>query len=166
MNYYREIKQELKNNEYERLPQETKDKLINKEENALLDLRNVYMAMHHIIKYRGNFLRDGSFNISEFDSKLLDTLNGNTAYCPTFQIVLNEVSDFYVDGNSIEFCFQYLDQFFDEKFYSFANTVYTPDEGTHVRGFRIGFNKAINEYAEESNYIKKGQKIDHDCIRE
>lgn len=71
-----------------------------------------------------------------------------------------------VDGNHIEFAFQYLDQFFDEKFYSFANTVYTPDEGTHVRGFRIGFNKAINEYAEESNYIKKGQKIEPDCIRE
>lgn len=71
-----------------------------------------------------------------------------------------------IDGNTIEFAFQYLDKFFDERFYSFANTVYTPDEGTHVRGFRIGFNKAINEYAEESGFIKKGSKIDPDDIRE
>lgn len=49
--------------------------LVSKDDNALSDIRNVYMAMHHIIKYRGNFLRDGSFNISEFDSKLLVTLN-------------------------------------------------------------------------------------------
>lgn len=71
-----------------------------------------------------------------------------------------------VNGNVIEFAFQYLDQFFNEKLFSFANTVYTPDEGTHVRGFRIGFNKAINEYAEEANYIKKGGKIEPEDIKE
>lgn len=71
-----------------------------------------------------------------------------------------------VNGNVIEFAFQYLDQFFNEKLFSFANTVYTPDEGTHVRGFRIGFNKAINEYGEEANYIKKGGKIDPEDIKE
>lgn len=71
-----------------------------------------------------------------------------------------------VNGNVIEFAFQYLDQFFSEKLFSFANTVFTPDEGTHVRGFRIGFNKAINDYAEEANYIKKGGKIDPEDIKE
>ena len=71
-----------------------------------------------------------------------------------------------VGGNTIEFAFQYLDQFYEERFYSFANTVFTPDEGTHVRGFRIGFNKAINEYGEEANYIKKGQKIEQADIQE
>lgn len=74
--------------------------LINKEENALSDLRNVYMAMHHIIKYRGNFLRDGSFNISEFDSKLLDTLN---AYFKDKYINSNEEeveSDFITSASS------------------------------------------------------------------
>ena len=70
-----------------------------------------------------------------------------------------------INGNVIEFAFQYLDQFFSEKFFSFANTVFTPDEGTHVRGFRIGFNKAINDYAEEANYIKKGGKIDPEDIK-
>ena len=71
-----------------------------------------------------------------------------------------------IDGNTIEFAFQYLDKYYDKKFYSFANTVYTPDEGTHVKGFRIGFNRAINEYAEEANFIKKGNKIDADDIAE
>lgn len=71
-----------------------------------------------------------------------------------------------IEGNIIEFAFQYLDQFFEDRMYSFANTVFTPDEGTHVRGFRLGFNKAINEYAEESGIIKKGAKLDPEDIKE
>lgn len=84
------------------------------------------------------------------------------------KVGLTPILDFKdeIDGNRIEFSFQYLDHVFDETFYSFANTVYTPDEGTHVRGFRTGFNKAINDYAIESNFIKKGQKIDQEDIRE
>ena len=71
-----------------------------------------------------------------------------------------------VDGNTIEFAIQYLDQVYEERLFSFANTIYTPDEGTHVSGFRKGFNRAINEYAQESGIIKKNAKIDNDDIKE
>lgn len=71
-----------------------------------------------------------------------------------------------VDGNKIEFSFQYLNKVYEESLFSFANTVFTPNEGKHVQGFRSGFNKAINQYAEETGIIKKGQKLDQEDIRE
>ena len=71
-----------------------------------------------------------------------------------------------VDKNQIEFAFTYLDNDYDEKVYSFANTVFTSDEGTHVQGFRTGFNKAINDYALEEGYIKSTQKINPEDIKE
>ena len=70
------------------------------------------------------------------------------------------------EGNVIHFAFQYLDQVFEERLYSFANTIFTPDEGTHVAAFRKGFNRAINDYAQESGYIKKNAKIDNEDIKE
>lgn len=49
--------------------------LINNDEVAFSDIRNIYIALHHIIKYRGNFLKEGTFNIGEFDSASIDRLN-------------------------------------------------------------------------------------------
>ena len=42
---------------------------------AFSDVRNVYMALHHIIKYRGNFLLEGKFDASKFDNSILSDLN-------------------------------------------------------------------------------------------
>lgn len=44
-------------------------------DDALSDIRNVYLALHHIIKYRGNFLSDGNINLKEMDLSLFDRLN-------------------------------------------------------------------------------------------
>lgn len=49
--------------------------LINNEEYALSNLKHVYLALHHIIKYRGNFLLEGSFNIKKLDDTFLEDLN-------------------------------------------------------------------------------------------
>ncbi len=38
--------------------------IINREKK---DIRLVYLAIHHIIKYRGNFLRDGKFNVNNLN---------------------------------------------------------------------------------------------------
>ncbi len=42
---------------------------------AFEDIRYVYMSIHHIIKYRGNFLSMNKFEIGKFDTSLLDKLN-------------------------------------------------------------------------------------------
>ena len=49
--------------------------LIENDDKAFSDIRYLYLAIHHIIKYRGNFLRQGEIKIGEFDFSCFDKLN-------------------------------------------------------------------------------------------
>ncbi len=49
--------------------------LMDNEDCAFSDIRFLYLAIHHIIKYRGNFLRDGEIKIGQFDYSVFDKLN-------------------------------------------------------------------------------------------
>ncbi len=64
----------------------------------------------------------------------------------------------------VEFCFQFLSDVYEEKIYSFANSVFTPQEGSHVRGLRSGITKAFNDYAMQNSIVK--EKLDGQDIRE
>lgn len=58
--------------------------LIKNDPEAFNDIRKVYLAIHHIIKYRGNFLIEGDYktdSIKKFDTKL--AINLNKAFCET-----------------------------------------------------------------------------------
>lgn len=48
-------------------------------ENRKFDLREIFLAMHHIVKYRGNFLHDTpvkSFEASKIDvAPILESIN-------------------------------------------------------------------------------------------
>ncbi len=46
------------------------------------DVRLVYLAIHHIIKYRGNFLKMGTFEVNKFDDEIIYDLNAalNSVY--------------------------------------------------------------------------------------
>ena len=44
-----------------------------------------------------------------------------------------------------EICLRLIDEP-NEKCFSFVNNITTPDDGTHVTGFRGGFTKCINSY--------------------
>ena len=65
-----------------------------------------------------------------------------------------------------EFCFQFLSDNYDERIFSFANSVFTPLEGSHVRGLRSGITKAFNDYASKNGVIKGKEKLDGADIRE
>ena len=76
---------------------------------------------------------------------------------------------YYADENSeikAEFCFQFLSDNYDERIFSFANSVFTPNEGSHVRGLRSGITKAFNDYASKNNILKGKEKLDGADIRE
>ena len=76
---------------------------------------------------------------------------------------------FYQDVTSsikAEFCFQFLKGDYEEHVYSFANSIFTVMEGSHVRGLRSGLTKAFNEYAQRLNILKGNQKLDGNDIRE
>lgn len=51
-----------------------RNSLYNNDLNAFSDVRNVYLAIHHIIKYRGNFLKEGEFDRS-FDDSIFEYIN-------------------------------------------------------------------------------------------
>ena len=54
-----------------------REKLVEGDKEAFCDIRNVYLALHHIIKYRGNFLNEGKYSsdISINYSEEFDKLN-------------------------------------------------------------------------------------------
>ncbi|KUK83394.1 MAG: DNA gyrase, B subunit [Microgenomates bacterium 39_6] len=54
----------------------------------------------------------------------------------------------------IEAVLQYVDDI-EENIQSFVNVIPTPDEGTHVAGFRSGLTRTINKYALEQEIIKE-----------
>ena len=73
--------------------------LFNGEKAAFGDIRNLYLAIHHIIKYRGNFLKEGEFKVSEFDFSVLDSINQyfSNKY---IELVEDEISGFVMLENS------------------------------------------------------------------
>ena len=51
------------------------------EHNEKIDIRMLYLSLHHMIKYRGNFLYDGTFNKSDFRLVKNDFEIINTTLC-------------------------------------------------------------------------------------
>ncbi len=49
--------------------------LVSNDDQAYSDIRLLYLAIHHIIKYRGNFLREGNVDVKQFQLEDLDHLN-------------------------------------------------------------------------------------------
>lgn len=49
--------------------------LMENDDKAFSDIRYLYLAIHHIIKYRGNFLSSDEKKIGQFDESCLDSLN-------------------------------------------------------------------------------------------
>jgi len=70
-----------------------RDKLINNTDKE--DIRLIYLAIHHIIKYRGNFLYNGNFNIDNLDikSKLKDIFENIYTYCEDFNLDIDSLND-------------------------------------------------------------------------
>jgi DNA gyrase subunit B len=58
---------------------------------------------------------------------------------------------------TIEVALQY-NEGYDEKVFAFANTIYNPDGGTHLSGFRSSLTRTINNYAQSSG-IAKNMKV-------
>lgn len=51
--------------------------------------------------------------------------------------------------------------------YAFANTIHTPDGGTHLTGVRTAVTRIINKYARDNNFLKeKDTNFSSDDTRE
>jgi DNA gyrase subunit B len=58
-----------------------------------------------------------------------------------------------VDNVIVEVAVQYTDAY-TESVYPFANTIHTPDGGTHLTGLRGALTRTINDYARKNNLLK------------
>ncbi|MCL5093730.1 MAG: DNA topoisomerase (ATP-hydrolyzing) subunit B [Patescibacteria group bacterium] len=77
---------------------------------------------------------------------------------------------FYVDkdvnGTNVEVAIQYTDAF-TENVVTFANTIKTPEGGTHLTGFRAAITRVINDYAKKSGLLKDSEgSLTGDDVRE
>ena len=70
------------------------------------------------------------------------------------------------DDTMVEAAIQYTDGF-TESVYAFANTINTPDGGTHLTGLRSAITRCVNDYARKQNILKdKDTNFSGDDTRE
>ncbi len=66
----------------------------------------------------------------------------------------------------MEIAFQYCKEDYGETVYSYVNNLRTRDGGTHETGFRSGFTRAVNDFADKYQLIKGKNKLEGSDIRE
>ncbi|MDR0791213.1 MAG: DNA topoisomerase (ATP-hydrolyzing) subunit B [Methanomassiliicoccaceae archaeon] len=75
----------------------------------------------------------------------------------------------YIRGEAasidVEIALQYTDGY-HEMISAFVNTISTPDGGTHMAGFRTALTRTINEYAKSRNFLKDGDPLSGEDVRE
>jgi DNA gyrase subunit B len=64
--------------------------------------------------------------------------------------------DMDVESTHVEAAIQYTDGFSDSVF-AFANTINTPDGGTHLTGLRAAITRLINDYARKQGFLKDNE---------
>jgi DNA gyrase subunit B len=64
--------------------------------------------------------------------------------------------DMDVETTHVEAAIQYTDGFTDSVF-AFANTINTPDGGTHLTGLRAAVTRLINDYARRQGFLKENE---------
>jgi DNA gyrase subunit B len=65
--------------------------------------------------------------------------------------------DLEVETTQVEAAIQYTDSF-SESVFAFANTINTPDGGTHLTGLRTAVTRMINDYARKQGLIKEKEE--------
>jgi len=65
--------------------------------------------------------------------------------------------DMDVESTHVEAAVQYTDGF-SESVYAFANTINTPDGGTHLTGLRTALTRVINDYSRKQGLLKENDQ--------
>ncbi len=74
------------------------------------------------------------------------------------RVVMNQPIhvDMEVETTHVEAAIQYTDSF-SESVFAFANTINTPDGGTHLTGLRTAVTRLINDYARKHGFLKESE---------
>src|SRR3990170_182730 len=69
------------------------------------------------------------------------------------------------NGVQVDVAMQYTEAY-AESIYSFVNNIGTVEGGTHLTGFKAGQARAMNNYAREMKFLKNGESLEGDDVRE
>jgi len=69
------------------------------------------------------------------------------------------------DGTLVEVAMQYHDGY-NEAIFTFVNNIDTVEGGTHLVGLRAGLGRAFNYYAKANKYLKDGEGLEGEDVRE
>ena len=102
----------------------------------------------HFIDDRGETPREISFYFEGGVQTFVRYLNKN-------RTVLHQpvYIDMQVESTHVEVAIQYTDGY-NESIFAFANTINTPDGGTHLTGLRAAVTRQINDYARKQGILK------------
>lgn len=102
----------------------------------------------HFVDERGEEPREISFYFEGGVQTFVRYLNKNRS-------VLHEpiYVDMEVDSTHVEAAIQYTDGY-NESIFAFANTINTPDGGSHLTGLRAALTRQINDYARKQGILK------------
>ncbi len=69
------------------------------------------------------------------------------------------------NGTLVEVAMQYHDGY-SESIFTFVNNIDTVEGGTHLIGFKAGLARAFIKYAKDNKYLKQGENLEGDDVRE
>ena len=102
----------------------------------------------HFVDDRGEEPREISFYFEGGVQTFVRYLNKNrTVLHPPIYV------DMQVDSTHVEAAIQYTDGY-NESIFAFANTINTPDGGSHLTGLRAAVTRQINDYARKQGILK------------
>lgn len=70
-----------------------------------------------------------------------------------------------IDDVDVEVALQYVDDI-SPRLTAFANTIYNPEGGTHVTGFKTALTRSLNTYAKKNKLVKDGESFTGDDVLE
>ena len=102
----------------------------------------------HFVDDRGEAPREISFYFEGGVQTFVRYLNKNrTVLHPPIYV------DMQVESTHVEVAIQYTDGY-NESIFAFANTINTPDGGSHLTGLRAAVTRQINDYARKQGILK------------
>ncbi|UMZ75193.1 DNA topoisomerase (ATP-hydrolyzing) subunit B [Natranaerofaba carboxydovora] len=88
-------------------------------------------------------------------------LNNNKEVLHSPPVFIEQKKEDYVVEISMQYNTGYM-----ENIHSYVNNINTQEGGTHESGFKIALTRTVNEYAKKHNFLKDGEKLNGEDIRE
>ncbi|MCG8150690.1 DNA topoisomerase (ATP-hydrolyzing) subunit B [Pimelobacter simplex] len=121
----------------------------------------------HAVDVDGHKALEQVFQYERGLADYVDFLNRSKTPISSIIAFEDQTSDDAANPMSLEIAMQWQASSYNESVHTFANTINTPEGGTHEEGFRAALTSLVNRWGEEWGLIKKKEdRLTGDDIRE